>query len=116
MSQLNDFFKAERKRVFVPDTFFVTRVMARLGEGRAKEFELWDIVPGSARPVLAVALLLILCFAAFEFLVPELPQRGMVEAFLEAEQNPAESFLYNETDVPGRQELLEQLVAWEDEK
>jgi hypothetical protein len=90
--------------------------MARLGEGRTSAVGLWDITPGSARPVLVVALLLILCFAGFEWLVPQLPQRGIIEAFLETEQNSAESFLYSEGDVPGRQEVLEQLVAWEEER
>jgi len=116
MNQLKDFFKAERKRVFVPDAFFVTRVMARLNEGAVRESGIWDFVPSSARPVLAVALLLILCFAGFEMFVPQLPQRGMVEAFLDTEQNTAESFLYSEADVPARQELLEQLISWEDEQ
>ena len=116
MNQLKDFFDAERKRVFVPDPFFVNRVMARLNEGGATEFGIWDIVPSSTRPVLAVALILILCFAGFEAFVPQLPQRGMVEAFLELEQNPAESFLYSESDIPARQDVLEQLIAPEDEQ
>ena len=115
MNQLKDFFDAERKRVFEPDAFFAKRVMARLNEGGAQEFGIWDVVPGSMRSVLALALMLILCFVAVELFVPQLPQRGMVEAFLEPEQSPAESVLYNDADVPS-QDVLAQLIALEDEQ
>ena len=115
MNQLKDFFDAERKRVFEPDAFFAKRVMARLNEGAAQESGIWDVVPGSMRSVLALALMLILCFVAVELFVPQLPQRGMVEAFLEPEQSPAESVLYNDADVPS-QDVLAQLIALEDEQ
>ena len=62
-----------------------------------------------------MALMLILCFVAVEMFVPQLPQRGMVESFLAPEQNPAESFLYNDTDVPSRQDVLQQLIAPEEQ-
>ena len=116
MNQMKDFFDAERKRVFVPDAFFAKRVMARLNASDAREFGIWDIVPNSTRPVLAVALLVILCFAGFEMFVPQVPQLGMVEAFLESEQSPAESFLYSEGDILARQDVLAQLIALEDEQ
>lgn len=116
MNQLKDFFDAERKRVFEPDAFFAKRVMARLNERVPQEFGIWDVVPTSTRPVLAVALMLILCFVAVETFIPQVPQRGMVESFLEPEQNPAESFLYNDTDVPSRQDVLEQLITPEDQQ
>jgi len=116
MNQLKDFFDAERKRVFEPDAFFAKRVIARLSEGVAPEYGIWDIVPSSTRPVLAVALALILCFAAAEMFVPQVPQRGMVESFFDAEQSPAESFLYNDTDAPSRQDVLDQLIAPEDQQ
>jgi hypothetical protein len=48
-------------------------------------------------------------------LFPQLPQRGMVESFLEPEQNPAESFLYNEADLPTRQDVLAQLIEPEED-
>jgi hypothetical protein len=115
MNQLKDFFDSERKRVFEPDAFFAKRVIARLNAGEAQDYGIWDIVPSSTRPVLAVALALILCFAAVEMFVPQMPQRGMVESFLEAEQSPAESFLYTDTDAPSRQDVLDQLISPEDQ-
>jgi hypothetical protein len=116
MNHLRDFFEAEKKRVFTPGPFFAERVMSQLRQRVASEYGLWDMMPGSTRPVLAVALALILCFVVIEFFVPQLPQRGMVESLLESEQTPAESFLYNEADVPARQVVLQQLIEPEDQQ
>ena len=115
MNQPKDFFEAEKKRVFAPDAFFTKRVMARLKESSAWEYGIWEIMPHSTRPVLALALVLILCFVLVEMFVPQLPQRGMIESFLEPEQSPAESFLYNETDIPTRQVVLQQLITPEEQ-
>jgi hypothetical protein len=114
MNELKEFFDSERKRVFTPDPFFTQRVMARLDAPVTSEFGIWDVVPSSTRPVLALGLMLIFGFAAVEMFVPQVPQQGMVESFLAPEQNPAESFLYNDTDIPSRQAVLEQLIAPED--
>jgi hypothetical protein len=111
---LKDFFEEEKKRVFEPDAFFTERMMARLEEASAWKYGIWEIMPNSMRPVLAVALALILCFVTIELFIPQIPQRGVVESFLEPEQSPAESFLYNETDIPARQVVLQQLITSED--
>jgi hypothetical protein len=116
MNQLKDFFESEKKRIFEPDAFFTERMMARLREGSTWEYGIWEITPHSTRPVLAIALALILCFVAIELLIPQMPQRGVVESFLEPEQSPAESFLYNETDIPARQVVLQQLITPEDQQ
>ena len=116
MNRLKDFFDAERKRVFEPDAFFAKRVMVRLDSRPLPDYGIWDVVPGSARPVLAVALMLILCFVLVELFVPQMPQRGMIEAYLESEQNPTDSFLYSEADIPSGQEVLEQVIALEEQK
>jgi hypothetical protein len=114
---LKHYFETERKRVLTPDAFFTQRVMARLDAGIENSANLfWDFVPSSTRPVLALALMLVLCFVAVEFFVPQLPQRGMVESFLAPEQSPAESFLYNDSDVPSRQDVLQQLIEPEDQQ
>ncbi|HLH30571.1 MAG TPA: hypothetical protein VKY31_05175 [Terriglobia bacterium] len=116
MNPLKQFFDLERKRVIEPDAYFTQRVMARLNERQAQDFGIWDLIPNSTRSVLAVALMLILCFVAVETFMPQLPQRGIVESFLESEQNPAESFLYNEADVPSRQDVMKQLISLEDQQ
>src|SRR5437867_3197660 len=116
MNELRQLFETERKRVFQPDPFFAKRVIARLNERAASEQSgIWDSVPGSVRPVLALALMLILCFLAVEMFVPQMPQRGMVESFLAPEQNPAESFLYSDADIAS-QDVLEQMIAPEEDR
>jgi len=117
MNPYRDFFEIERKKVIKPDAFFTQRVMARLNDGlhARQDAGFWDIVPGSTRPVLALALVLILCFVAVEFFVPQLPQRGIVESFLAPEQSAAEGFLYNDTDLPSRQAVMEQLIEAEEQ-
>ena len=115
MNRLNDFFEAEKKRVFTPDALFTARLIARLDEGSRWQYGMWDLMPISIRPVLALALVLILGFVAGEFLIPQIPQQGMIESILEPEQTPAESFLYNEADVPARQVVLQQLIAPEEQ-
>src|SRR5437773_1902640 len=111
MNPLKDFFDAERTRVFQPDPFFAKRVLARLNEGAIRDYGIWDIVPNSTRSVLAIGLTLIMCFAAVELFVPQMPQHGIVESFLEQEQSPADGFLYNDAEVPSRQDVLDQLIA-----
>ena len=114
MRGLKDFLDAERKRVYQPDAYFTQRVMARLNERTSQESGVWDFIPISTRPVLALALMLVVCFVAVQTFIPQMPQRGIVESFLESEQNPAESFLYNGTEVPSRQDVMQQLIAPED--
>jgi hypothetical protein len=118
MNPLNDFFEREQKRIVEPDAFFTQRVMARLDAGTnascARELEFWDVVPSFTRPVLALALMLILCFVIVDLFVPQLPQRGMVESFLAPEQTRAESFLYTDSDLAS-QDVLRQLIAPEED-
>ena len=120
MNPLNDFFERERKRVVVPDAYFTQRVMARIDESavdksvaRMRDLEFWDVVPSFTRPVLALVLMLILCFVVVDLFVPHMPQYGMVESFLAPEQNSAESFLYTDSDLAS-QDVLQQLIAPEE--
>jgi len=120
MNPLRDFFELERKRVIEPDAFFTQRVLARLDQGLddrkyLRSFDFWDAVPSSTRPVLAFALMLILCFVFVEVFVPQVPQSGVVESFLAPEQSPVESFLYNDRDVAS-QDVLHQLIEPEEER
>ncbi len=112
---LKDFFDSERKRTYETGPFFTSRVMARLNGGHRIESPLWEMVPTSVRPVLILALVLILGFVAAEVFMPRVPNRGMIEASLESEQRPGEGILYGEDEeVPNGQELLEQLIVLED--
>jgi hypothetical protein len=111
MNGLKRFFDEERKRVIEPGPFFTERVLARIDQGVFQDSAIWEMVPGSTRPVFAVALMLMLCFIFVEVFLPQTPQRGLIESYLESEQNPAESFLYVDSDVPSEQEVFEQMIG-----
>ena len=111
---LKEFFDSERKKVHTPDPFFTARVMARLNGGHRAANGIWEMIPNSVRPVLAIVLTLVVCFVAVEVFIPLAPQREMIAASLESEQRPGEGLLYGEDEVPAGQELLEQLIALED--
>jgi len=111
---LKDFFNEEKKRVLTPDPYFHARVMARVNEAKSREFSIWDVIPGSTRPVFGLALVLILSFLAVQTFVPEVPERGFVTALFETEQAPGQAFLFSESDLPADQELLNQLMGVEE--
>ena len=112
-SELRKLLNEERKRVFEPGPYFPQRVVARWKE-RSRDAGIWEIVPTAARPVFALALTLLLAFLTLEAFVPVTPTRSMIEAFLEAEQTAAESFLYADSDTPESHHLLEQLIVLEE--
>jgi hypothetical protein len=108
---LKDFFNEEKKRVFTPDPYFTTRVMARINEIQTRDYSIWDVIPGSTRPVFGLAIALMLAFLAVQVFVPQPPARGFVTAVLDAEQTQTEgAFLYG-GDIPADRELLDQLIG-----
>jgi hypothetical protein len=114
---LREFFNEEKKRIFTPDPFFHTRVMARINETRREaEIGIWDVIPTSSRPVFGLALVLMLAFLAIQSFMPHMPERGFIDAVLESESTPGEVFLYTGAEVPADQELLNQLMGFEEQK
>jgi hypothetical protein len=92
-SPLNEFFREEQKRLFEPGPYFTQRVMARLSE---RVPTMWEFVPRAARPVMAVALMLLFAVLAVQILVPvELP-RGPIEAYVGQDLNARERMLFIE--------------------
>jgi hypothetical protein len=113
-SPLKNFFKHERDRVVVPGPFFSKQVIARLiaiNAARESEYGFWELVAGVSRPVFALSLILFLGFVAVDVLIPEMPQRGMVEAYLEADQSPSESLLYSGAEPPNPEELFVEMMG-----
>ena len=115
MNPLKDFFNEEKKRFFTPDPYFHTRVMARVRENQARDAEIWELIPASTRPVFGLALMLLLTFMAVQTFMPQVPERGFLDAVLESEWEPSESFLYTGADLPGDQELLNRVMGFEEQ-
>lgn len=96
-SQLNDFFKEERKRVFEPGPYFTQRVMARLSE-RAPGF--WEVIPRATRSVMTLALIVLFAVLAIQILVPVEPTRGPIEAYVGQDLTARERMLFIDPQVP----------------
>jgi len=112
---LKQFFRKEREKVFVPSPLFAQRVLSILGKRSSTDAGIWDMVPHAARSVFTLAIGLILCFVVLEMVIPMIPEREMLEAYLESEQSVTETVLYSDSEVPAGQDFLE-LIAVEDQR
>jgi hypothetical protein len=112
---LKDFFNEEKKRVFTPDSYFSARVMARLREIQMREYNIWDVIPGATRPVLGLALVVMLMFIAVQLFIPQMPDQGFVTAALEVERSQTDApYLYSGTEIPADNDVLSQLMGLEE--
>jgi len=114
-SKMDEFFKSERSRVFEPGPYFVQRVMARVaGQVAApRESGIWDGVLAGARPVLALAMVLLLGILAVQFFLPIMPDRGPIDAVLAPEQTDGEHLIFTGTE-PSSPELEKMIIITED--
>ena len=114
-SKMDDFFKTERARVFEPGPYFTQRVMAGLAGRKPllRENGIWDGVMSGARPIFALALVVLLAFMAIQLFVPDVPDRGPIDAFLAPDQTDGEHMLYSGSE-PSSPELEKMLIITED--
>jgi len=114
-SNLDEFFKKERSRVFEPGPYFTQRVMARLAGQIAAQREngLWDGVMAGARPVFALAMVLLLGILAVQLFLPVMPDRGPIDAVLAPEQTDGEHLIFTGTE-PSSPELEKMIIIMED--
>lgn len=115
LKALKDFFNDEKKRVITPDPYFHTRVMARVREAQPRDYSIWDVIPGSCRPVFGLALVLMLAFFAVQFVEPQMPEGGFMDALLEIEQGSADVLMSSGAEMPD-QEFVSQLLGFEEQK
>jgi len=114
-SKLDEFFKTERARVFEPDPYFTQRVMARLAAQISVQREngIWDGVLSGARPVFALAMVLLLAFMAIQLFLPDVPERGPIESVLSPDQTDGEHLIFTGAD-PSSPELEKMIIIMED--
>jgi hypothetical protein len=110
MTNLNNFFNEERKRVFEPGPFFTQKVMARLKDVARSEISLWDAIPGAVRPVFAVALMLLFAVLAVQILVPVEPSRGAIDAAMTSGLTPSEVLLFTGAEAPTNSVYIQELI------
>ena len=114
-SKMDDFFKSERARVFEPGPYFTQRVMAGIAERKLslRENGIWDGVMAGARPVFALAMVVLLAFMAIQLFVPDVPDRGPIDAFLSPDQTDGEHMLFSGTEISSP-ELEKMIIITED--
>jgi len=118
-SKMDEFFKKERTRVFEPGPYFTGRVMARIAaqvpgsRNALRENAIWEGVMAGARPVFALALVLLLAFLAIQFFIPVIPERGPIDAFMSTDQTDVEHSLFTGAD-PSSPELEKMIIITED--
>ena len=114
-SKLDEFFKSERARVYEPGPYFTQRVMARLAGkiSAQRENGIWDGVLSGARPVFALAMVLLLAFMAIQLFLPDMPERGPIDAVLGPDQTDGEHLIFTGAD-PTSPELQKMIIIMED--
>ena len=114
-SKLDEFFKSERARVFEPGPYFTQRVMAGLAAHTSVQREngIWDGVLSGARPIFALAMVLLLAFMAIQLFLPDVPERGPIESVLSPDQTDGEHLIFSGAD-PSSPELEKMIIITED--
>ena len=113
-SDLNNFFKEERKRVFEPGPYFAQRVMAQLAAGKTSPLGMWEVIPNAIRPVLALSFALLFGVLAIQILVPVEPSQGAIEAYVRQDLSPREQMLFADPQASAGMAQFEELMLLEE--
>lgn len=100
------FIDSERRRTFVPDAFFARRVISEIRPVNQAAAAVWDFVPGFARPMIVVTTLVLLIIFGVQVFLPQRPEVGIVDAYLEMDQGPSDPWLYQGAELPEGRDLL----------
>lgn len=112
---LKSYFEHERQNWLEPDPDFAGRVMAGVRRRvTLQPVTLWDGVFAFARPVAAVALLMLITIVVLNSYLPLMPAIGAVDAYLEAEASPGERWLFSEDEPPVGPDLYEEVLLAEE--
>ncbi len=107
------FVDSERRRTFVPDGTFARRVMAEIRPINQSAAAVWDFVPVFARPMIAVMTCVLLIILGIQVFLPQSPGVGIVDAYLEMDQAPADQWLYRNAELPEGPDLLVEISLTE---
>ena len=99
------FVDRERRRAFIPDAAFAKRVVAEIRPINQSTAAVWDFVPSFARPMIAVMTCVLLIILGVQMFLQSL-EVGIVDAYLEMDQGPADQWLYRNAELPEGRDLL----------
>ena len=100
------FVRSERRRVLVPHASFAQRVVSKIRPVNQSGAAVWDFVPGFARSTITVTTLIFLFILGLQVFLPTPPEVGIVDAYLEMDQGPADQWLYRDAELPQGHDLL----------
>ncbi len=100
------FVDRERRRAFIPDADFAKRVVAEIRPVNQSAAAVWDSVPSFARPMIAVITCVLLIILGVQVFLPQSPEVGIIDAYLEMDQGPADQWLYRNAELPEGRDLL----------
>lgn len=113
-SGLIDFFEEERRQVFEPGPYFARCVIARLvSERAAPQAGIWDSILVSTRPLLMLALALLFAVLTIQILIPVVPARGAIEAYMSEDLTLSEKVLVATPPTSLTSAQLEELLVLE---
>ena len=110
-SELQEIFRQERGRVFMPPAGFGERVLHRLEERPVQSQTFWDTVFAAGWPVLAATVAGLLILVGMQMMLPATPNRGLSEIYAESVVPPAERAIYMDVDTPPPPVVFEQLIS-----
>ena len=108
------FVAAERRRVFAPDSDFAHRVLARIQPVARPATAVWEYVPGFARPVVAAAAVILLVISGLQMVGSDVPEQGIVDAYLAEDAAPSDTWMYQDAEVPEGDDLFLEITLVED--
>ena len=108
------FVAEERRRVFVPDADFARRVLARIQPVARPATVVWEYVPGFARPVVAATALVLLVMSGLQMVSSDIPEQGIVDAYLAEDSTPSDTWLYQDAEVPEGDDLFLEITMAEE--
>ncbi len=100
------FIDSERHRTFLPGASFARRIVAELRPVNPSTAAVWDFVPRFARPMITVMTCILLIILGLRVFLPQPPEVGIVDAYLEMDQGPADQWLYRNAQLPEGRDLL----------
>ena len=104
-----EFVTKERRRVFEPDPSFARRVVAQMRPVTRPAALVWDYIPSFARPMVAASTVLLLALISYQLMAPAPypdTELGIVDAYLGADADPVEEWLYRYAEPPQGEDLL----------
>jgi len=100
------FVEQERRRVLLPNEGFARHVIANLKPVSQQAADVWEYIPGFARPIVAVTVVVLFVIVGLQMIYSDMPEQGIVDAHLAKDSTSTDAWLYQEAEIPEGDDLL----------